>query len=319
MPPPKLTLFGVLEREERPITVLVLASCKNTDPTPDGVDIPLELIGSWGTCTRDPFPDYDSLVAYAEEDGVYQFLCEERLSDEEKMILHPGRRDALNDEKVLESNLKIHFDIVNHVLEKCIDATTNQIATIHGGKSAQAGDEAAGINSEPNKASLLIPTPAPSQRFDKRTDGPRSQSEPTLDTGTLTFFDLKDLGSEDSKKFENVIPGELKMSFKFRYELINSMKKKTIHGKEILEPDYTKRGEARKVFTQIYQYMNERNTAIGYILTDQELICVRRPNVERHGCTYGVIDISPPIPLSCAPGRLGVFRIGDKTGQERSL
>jgi hypothetical protein len=50
--------------------------------------------------------------------------------------------------------------------------------------------------------------------------------------------------------------------------------------------------------------MNERNSAIGYLLTDRELICVRRIPEERLGVQYGVMDISRPIGLSVPEGRL---------------
>ena len=45
--------------------------------------------------------------------------------------------------------------------------------------------------------------------------------------------------------------------------------------RDFLEP--TRRHEAEQVFTQIYQYMNERHCVIHYLLTDQELICDVEP------------------------------------------
>jgi hypothetical protein len=60
-----------------------------------------------------------------------------------------------------------------------------------------------------------------------------------------------------------------------------------------MTPDDAKRQQAEQIFTQIYQYMNERHSVIGYLITDQELICVPRIPEDGFGLRYGVIDISP--------------------------
>jgi hypothetical protein len=69
-------------------------------------------------------------------------------------------------------------------------------------------------------------------------------------------------------------------------------------------PDNPKREEAENVFTQIYQYLNERDCAVGYVISDQELVCVRRISEYRCGSWYGVMDISRAIPLASPEGEM---------------
>jgi len=279
-----LSLWGAMEKPEVAVLTLCLGSTRNTDSTEDGVFLPIELVGSWGTCTRDPFPDYDRLVQYAKDDGVYDHLKKTKVKKSELGQVLTGRQWANNDEKMLEINLRIHFDIVNLVLENCIKR--GKIVTMQGGKSGRAGEEEVNIKSEPDRATVLIPAPV------------------RAENGETIFFDFRNLDSAGSRNYRNLIPGELKMAFKFNYDFIRATKKTQIRGRELEVPDWWKRGQAEQVMTQIYQYMNERSSAIGYLITEKELICVRRPGIERYGCSYGVIDISPPIPLSAPAGQL---------------
>ena len=50
--------------------------------------------------------------------------------------------------------------------------------------------------------------------------------------------------------------------------------------------------------------MNDRNCAMGYLISDFEAVGVRRPGVERCGVRYGVIDITESIPVSTQAGNL---------------
>jgi len=189
----------------------------------------------------------------------------------------------VNSETILEMMLKTHFDIVNLALE--LTAQDGRHFMIAGGKSARAGELEEGIDSEPDRASFLAPI---------------SGQEPNL----VYCFDKLD--SKGSKHLRSKIPGEIKLWYKFRLEFLDAMRaSKHIKSENRVEtPDHYKRAQAEQVFTQIYQYMNERHSAIGYLITDRELICVRRIPEDRLGLRYGVIDVSPSIPLSAPEGQL---------------
>ena len=81
----------------------------------------------------------------------------------------------------------------------------------------------------------------------------------------------------------NRIPGECKMSGKF--------------GSRFIPPNgdlYIQRTgltEARKVLSQIHCYMDRSEARYGYIVTDEELIFLRR-----RGAGWGQLDVSRPIP-----------------------
>jgi hypothetical protein len=181
---------------------------------------------------------------------------------------------------MVEMNIKTHFDLTNLVLEKSVPRGNTVI--IQGGESASAMEEG---GSEPDRASF---------RFPKNEDG------------TTYTQCLAKLGREGSSSIQNIIPGEIKVYEKFSRQLLYALwLELTAKGRKnpkAFTPNYGARLEAEKVFTQIYQYMNERNAAVSYIMTDQELICIRRIDQERYGSKYGVIDISPSIPLSTERG-----------------
>jgi hypothetical protein len=179
--------------------------------------------------------------------------------------------------------LKTNFDIVNLALETT--TTNGKPLIIQGGKSATAGNKESGIKSEPDRASFFVPATR---------------------KGSAYVYSLEELDNRGSKKLRNIIPGEIKLYYKFRREYLDATttswnaKRKIM----IVRPDHVHRNQAEQVFTQIYQYMNERHSAVGYLMTDQELICIRRTPVERCGLQYGVIDISPSIPLSISGSAL---------------
>jgi hypothetical protein len=271
-----MSIWETLTEPEPQLESLQLGSTENTEPNPEGVYIPRELIGDWATSEIDPFPSLDALVAYAKEDPEVWKALQTHLRGTDWPRVLTTTPWALNSETILEMMLKTHFDIVNLALERT--ATNGKHIMIQGGKSATAGNTEAGIKSEPDRASFFAPA--------------------TLE-GSVYVYCLGELDSKGSKKIQNIIPGEIKLYYKFRREYLDATftrwDKET--NKEIERVDKYKREQAEQVFTQLYQYMNERNCAVGYLMTDQELICVRRTPVERLGLNYGVIDISPAIPL----------------------
>jgi len=119
-------------------------------------------------------------------------------------------------------------------------------------------------------------------------------------SGALIYC-FQELDHENAKNVQNIIPGEVKIWYKFRRSFLEA--DDNFDDSDEFNKDQ-RIIEARKVFTQIYQYMNERDAAIGYVITDYELICVRRIRKERYGIRYGVLDISPSIPLSIEQGQL---------------
>ena len=86
----------------------------------------------------------------------------------------------------------------------------------------------------------------------------------------------------------NRIPGDAKLSAKISHDMLPP------YGKAAA----TKRSktEAKKVLSQIHGYMDRHGARYGYVVTDEELIFVRR-----RGNTWGQIDISPPIKHGASP------------------
>lgn len=104
---------------------------------------------------------------------------------------------------------------------------------------------------------------------------------------------------DNNKSNTNLIPGEVKVAYKFQWKFLNATKNH-VRYPEITIPNENKVMEAEKVFTQIYNYMNKLCAHYGYLITDQELICIRRRSVS----DYGAIDTSGSIPLSVEKGKL---------------
>jgi hypothetical protein len=272
-----MSVWECLAEAEPQFQSLNLGSTENNEPNPEKVYIPREIIGEWGYSEIDPFPSLDGLIAYANEDANVWKALQAHITTSDWPRVLTTEPWAVNSETILEMMLKTHFDIVNLALERT--ATNGKHVMIQGGKSATAGNMEAGIKSEPDRASFFAPA--------------------TYD-GSAYVYCLGELDRQGSKKLQNIITGEIKLYYKFRRDYLDATitrwdkKTKT----EITIPDKTKREQAEQVFTQIYQYMNERQCAVGYLMTDQELICVRRtPAQERYGMQYGVIDIPPAIPL----------------------
>lgn len=86
----------------------------------------------------------------------------------------------------------------------------------------------------------------------------------------------------------NRIPGDAKLSHKINHSMLppngSRYRKK---GKNI---------EARKVLSQLNCYMDRHEARYGYILTDQELICVRRRE-----SGWGHLDVAPPVAHIAVP------------------
>jgi hypothetical protein len=281
---PRIRLWSVLEEEEPPIQSLELGSTTNTEPTADKVHIPRELIGEWSDSETDPFPDFEGIKAYAQADDAWSAL-DAHIHDEDYARIVTTHPWPINSETILEMMLKTHFDIVNLALEKT--RKDDRHIMIAGGKSATAGDTDATISSEPDRASFIAPT----RIFESDENAPES----------LLVYCFSNLNNKGAKEIQNVVPGEIKLWYKFRRDYLDAT---TVMADGAVNPDHTKRQQAEQVFTQIYQYMNERHSAIGYLITDRELICIRRIRMERFGIRYGVMDITPAIPLSVKRGEL---------------
>jgi hypothetical protein len=279
----RIRLWSCLEEEEPPIEPLELGSTANTEPTHDKVHIPRELVDEWADSDTDPFPDYEGIKAYAQADDTWKALDTHIGNEDYPRIAttHPWRT---NSETILEMMLKTHFDVVNLALEKT--QVNERHIMIAGGKSATAGNSEAGISSEPDRASFTAPT-----RIFQSGEDPQE---------SLLIYCFSNLNNKGAKERQNIIPGEIKVWYKFRRDFLDATEIKD----GVVVPDYSKRAQAEQVLTQIYQYLNERHSAIGYLITDQELICIRRLRKERFGIRYGVLDISPSIPLSVKRGKL---------------
>jgi len=267
-----------LSGKEPPIESLKLRSIDNTDSSPDGYHIPRELIGEWATSDVDPFPDLEGLRKYAQQDRRVWDLLQSKVKPKDMPRIISQHQWPSADEITVEQMLKTHFDIVNLALE--YTASRGKFVMIASGKCATAGNKENNITSIPDRSSFYVPT-----KFNE--DG-------------SPVFVFKELDHEGAQKIRNLLPGEIKIWYKFRREYLEV--KGNEPGKRVGDYDLLK--QAEMVFTQAYQYMNERNAAIGYIITDQELICIRRLCKERYGVKYGVMDISPSIPLSVEEGNL---------------
>jgi hypothetical protein len=276
------TLWECLAEEEPQLESLQLGSTDNTEPNPDKVYIPREIIREWGSSDIDPFPSLDGLVAYAKQDQRVWNALQTHIQGPDWLRVLSTFPWALNSETILEMMLKTHFDIVNLALERT--AVNGKHVMIQGGKSATAGNIESKISSEPDRATFLAPA--------KQED-------------SVFVYCLSELDRQGSKNLHNIIPGEIKLYYKFRRAYLDATNiQKKRNGQQVETPDDYKRKQAEQVFTQIYQYMNERHCSVGYLMTDQELICLRRSPEERLGLHYGVIDISPAIPLSASNGQL---------------
>jgi hypothetical protein len=292
-----MSYWTVLQSTEPSMKSLSLRSRNNTEATIDKAHIPRELIGNWATSEYDPFPDLNTLTEYAKSNEVIWKALNEKIKPREISRVISTGYWPLTSETILEVNLKTVFDIVNLVLEKSV--VDGRRILIQGGKGATAEEANNGIVSLPDRASHYL-AQKPTSEFALTSAG--------LDAENHFLYCVEEYNaSAGSKAFQNIIPGEIKLSFKFRAEFLDAnVVEMDSEGNERItdKPDNFKRGEAEKVFTQIYQYLNERNRAVGYLINDQEVICVRRIPEERRGLFYGVMDISPAFPLENESGRI---------------
>jgi len=270
------TYLEALLAKEPPIQSLTLGSKQNTESTKDKVHIPRELIGNWAGSDVDPFPGFDELEEYFHRHLAHYRTLQGRVKSDEicRVISTPSW--PISSEGALEINLKTHFDIVNLALEVVRKAGRHLMIAC--GKSAKGGNTEANITSEPDRATFIAPI-----QVDENSDN--------------LVYCFNKLDDEGAKKVRNILPGEIKLWYKFRREFLEAVY-------DDGSPDTVVRKQAEMVFTQIYQYLNERNAAIGYIMTDKELLAVRRVPKERYGMKYGVLDVSPSIPLSAEDGQM---------------
>jgi hypothetical protein len=175
-------------------------------------------------------------------------------------------------ETVVEISLKTHFDIVSLALQKT--AINGHHLVIQHGMAATNGDKENKLRSIPDRAGYSI-------------------SIPKVEEDSAYVIGLPDSSAKGCMKYRNLIPGEIKMYQKFRRQFLDAKKlryyKRTKTYIQTDDPDEDKREEAEKVFTQIYQYLNERDCAIGYVISERELICARRVSEQRYGTWYGVL------------------------------
>ena len=85
-----------------------------------------------------------------------------------------------------------------------------------------------------------------------------------------------------SNKRFNKIPGDAKLSAKINHAMLPPNGKEYHRGR--------RNAEAKKVLSQIHGYMDRHEARYGYIVTDKELIFLRR----REG-RWGQLDIAPPV------------------------
>lgn len=265
-------MWKALTAWEPPLQSRKLASTRNTEPNEDSrIYIPKELYGNWSSCPKDPFPDFQGIENYAKTAGVWETL-HQNINIEDYASVVTTTAIPLVSEIAVEISLKPHFDIVNLALKKTCPPGSSVV--LANGKAAikdLVGDTKA---REPDRASFLYNY---------------------KDEAKECCFCVCD--SDNNKLNDNLVPGEVKVAYKFKMSFLNEVVKDSYS--LVPRPAKAKREEAEKVFTQIYQYMNELGAHYGYLITDSELICIRRSPNE-----YGAMDLSNSIPLSAEEGSL---------------
>lgn len=272
-PMAKVTMWKALIAWEPPLQSRKLASTSNTEPNEERVYIPKELYGDWNSCPTDPFPDFEGVVNYAKSAGVWDAL-QKNIEKEDYASVITTPATPLVSEIAVEISLKSQFDIVNLALKKtCPPGSTIVLAS---GKAAMKDiDVDARAHMEPDRASFYHAYSVETEEW---------------------CFCICDY--DNNTKNVNLIPGEVKVSYKFKMSFLTGTKRDFDSGVAI--PDLTRSLEAEKVFTQVYQYMNQLGAHYGYLITDRELICIRRCDET----VYGAMDLSASIPLSTAEGNL---------------
>jgi hypothetical protein len=200
------------------------------------------------------------------------------------------------------------------------DAKSNLMAkdSVHLPSSNNTTDPTTGIDDpEPQMKATkkLIPDrPSGIVTFyaDPRGDGPppkkkkatnRTRTKPPSNEEEETLLHKHDPHAKPAARFAELhhphnslkqcfVPGELKITFKFRLELLQTVNKDGTLDETVVH-------EAEKVFTQIYNYMNYCNARYGYVLTNHELLML-----ERIPGQFGRLKVSQSIPLSVVEGQL---------------
>jgi hypothetical protein len=280
-----ITPWQTLRKHEPAQESVPLNSTVNTKPCANEDRLPRALLYDWEMSRFDPFPDMNELEAYARDDPKIWQALNTQLRAKDYPLIITGYYWSAVCETAVEINLKTHFDIVNLALQKT--AINGHHLVIRHGPAATKGDKERKLTSIPDRAGYQV-------------------SLPTPEDGSAYVIGLPDNTAKGPMKYRNLVPGEIKIYHKFRRQFLDATatmydRKRRIYI-PIDRPDKHKREEAEKVFTQIYQYLNERDCAIGYVISDQELICVRRVDEQRYGSWYGCMDISRAIPLSAAEG-----------------
>jgi len=282
----RVTLWQALTAWEPPLKSRKLASSSNTEPNQERIYIPKELYGNWNSCPNDPFPDFMGIENYAKDACVWETLQKPiDYEDYPSIITTPA--PPLVSEIAVEIALQFHFNIVNLALKKTCRPEKSVILANGKAATKNVADGKDKKHMEPDRASFWYEWP-PKDDIKDTENGKDKQCY-------FTCFKLCDY--DNNKLNENLVPGEVKVAYKFQMEFLNATIMHPSYG--VPRPEETKVEEAEKVFTQIYQYMNRLEAHYGYLVTDQELICIRRRADE-----YGAMDISDSIPLSAEEGNL---------------
>lgn len=96
------------------------------------------------------------------------------------------------------------------------------------------------------------------------------------------------------KEIPCLIVGDFKRAGKFSWQMLN----RAYNDEDKREP--------QRVMNQIHDYMDMHHNRFGYILTERELIMLRRRNDNER---WGQLDFSPSIPVSAPEGQLNALMV----------
>jgi hypothetical protein len=271
---------------------------------------------------REFYPDLGEIERRAKEiPGLWQKLQIKITSEDIPRIISTWPWPIVN-EIAVEMMTKTTFDIVNFALEKTRpDFISSEHAVLIAGGDAFKASR----NKNTDEPSANTTGEGDRERFAamKTTTRVKSTIIPDRGAGFIQFFTEKrtsrkrvaisvDNGRNSthhkynpksqparfaqfhhptSLENKNIVPGEIKVCFKFQLEDITAVTAKNkLHKARV--------GQAEKVFSQIYRYMNENESLWGYLLTDYEVIVIRRTT------EFGRLKVSQSIPLSAKFGNL---------------
>ena len=331
---PEIAVWDALCATEPEIESLALGSTSNTSEQKkskskkkdEGEDdeppiyLPVEIF------ERESYPGIAEIQEQAKKiPGLWEKLHTKITSDDIPRVLSTWPWPIVN-EIAVEMMTKTTFDIVNFALEKTQPSFAGKgLVTIAGGDAFKGvRNRAAAPQSHSKDAEIEAIGTGDRERFAVKVDKPKVVTIiPDRGAGFVTFYSEERPSKRialskatprqvSTHKFnpnvkpparfaqfhhptclknKNVLPGEIKVCFKFQLEDITSV----TEDNKLLE---SRVKQAEKVFTQVHKYMNENDSLWGYVVTDYELIVVRRTP------EYGHIKVSQSIPLSASAGQL---------------